>query len=205
MQDKIKLSCFLIRVQNQKGETIDRGTGFFINQDGYFLSAGHVFKRTGYQYIAEIDGDFFPIHEIFKEYVEQDQYTDNLYHDLFIGKLDYVPKASLELSTNVPKPGDAVQLSGYNRKQLEESTYDSYITALDVGGIVKVNITIDNFYIIRNAFRIKEMDARIAGLSGGPVTIGKDCYGILSTTAECLAITYVTEKLNGFKIPYSTH
>jgi len=66
MIKSIEKSCFTIIVHNQIKEIIDRGTGFFINADGYFITAGHVVVDPTLSYYALI-GNGLPMDIKFKE------------------------------------------------------------------------------------------------------------------------------------------
>ncbi|MBB6273565.1 hypothetical protein HDF26_004025 [Pedobacter cryoconitis] len=208
MPDKIKSSCFLIRVQDQNNQTIDRGTGFFINDEGNFLSAGHVFKRQDCTYLAEIESNVYPITTIFHEYVDQDHYTDRIYHDLVIGMVNFKSEHFLSLANEKPTISTSLNLSGFNRpdaksKEADISIFNTYNSKVDVAGVVKVNREIDDFFQITNVIKIVEVPLYVAGLSGGPITIGNVCYGTLCTISECLQSRYIIEKLKEFKIPFT--
>ncbi|MBE8712709.1 trypsin-like serine protease [Sphingobacterium hungaricum] len=205
MVDNIKNSCFLIKVQDQNEVIIDRGTGFFINENGFFISAGHVFKNPNYSYAAEIEEKSHKITEIYSEYTPEDEYHSNLFTDLFIGKINIIPVASVIFSEEKPKIDEIVTISGYNRllSSVETSTFRQLNTSVEPGACVKVNKKTDNFYILINAFRISPIPQASAGLSGGPVTLNETCVGILNTTGECLLSNYILQKLKELKISFN--
>jgi len=93
--EKMENSIFpILAYEESKDETMDNGTGFFINSKGYFITAGHVVNNGKWKYFANINDELYPIKEIYIEYLDQTIQKAPIFKDLFIGKVEYSPSVS---------------------------------------------------------------------------------------------------------------
>lgn len=105
-------------------EHIANGSAFFINNKGVFITAAHTFKNAQRGMLACLDRKVYTITEIWQEYLPNDEQSEPLYRDLFIGMVDsYVPKDILELGNDVDmKTGQSLAVSGWNTTDYSKPT-----------------------------------------------------------------------------------
>ncbi|MCX2583990.1 hypothetical protein [Pedobacter sp. MR22-3] len=224
MKDELKLSCFTILVKDKEKKILDRGTGFFINNCGNFLSAGHVFKYKDCKFSAIFEGQAieYPITEIYKEYVIQDEVTSTSYKDLYIGSISIKSIAFFSLMTEIVPARSKVSMAGFNKlppdglivdiddlfdEDLigEDSVYfNTYQTEITDEKRYKTNRSNGSFYLMDNIYSIKSVGSKIRGISGGPLLLGNSCIGIINNTFECVNSKYIANKLSYLNIPYTT-
>lgn len=219
MSANTEQSCFSILVRNPNHEIIDRGTGFFINKDGFFITAGHVVKDPTCKYFALINDKEALIEVKFKEYVLQDAYRSELYMDLAFGKISYHPKSVIKLSSNQLQPGDTVELNGFSKDSPKDWAidtddlnepdknirfYNSYSTQINSDPTIKVNKIANKHFIMTNVYALEKVMANMKGLSGGPIMYKDGCIGIVNNTQECLRSTYIMEQLTSAGVEFTT-
>lgn len=203
-------SCFSIVVRNQNNEIVDRGTGFFINKDGYFITAGHVVENQSHNYFALIGDTEYVIDIKFKEYVRQDAYKSKVYMDLAFGTVVYQPNYFLKLSLKKLQRGQTVELNGFNKHvpaaqtiddldelDIEEDDrfFNSYDTQIDSIPALKTNAETKEHFLMDNVYTIEPVSQIINGLSGGPITQNDICYAIVNNVAESLTSIYIIDRL----------
>jgi hypothetical protein len=98
----------ILAYEKDKDDTADNGTGFFINSEGYFITAGHVINNVELKYYANINDELYPIKEIYREYIDQTLQKAPIFKDLFIGKVEYTPSAY-----NICEFSDAIEINEY--------------------------------------------------------------------------------------------
>lgn len=196
MSTSIEQSCFTIIVRNQNKEIIDRGTGFFINSDGYFITAGHVVVDPTCSYYALI-GNELPMDIKFKEYVDQQAYRSNLYMDLAFGKIDYQPLDVIKLSAKKLQAGQSITLNGF------EKTFISYPTQITLIPTEKTNKITKECFVMANVYTVKEISQVSKGLSGGPIMHENACCAIINYATECLTSLYIMEQLEAAGVKFT--
>lgn len=179
-------------------ENTSFGTGFIIDDNGTFLSAGHVFKDASVEHCAYYKNTKYNYETIFLEYISAEVYSKESQYcrDLFIGKLlDFRQKidSSFLLTDSSPlKIEDPLFVRGYSKSNscLETSqTIDN--TTLYLNKIHTV-LCLQNDIIQKD--RHRNMDLRLSmkniktiklnnierfhGLSGGPVFREKEIFGV---------------------------
>jgi S1-C subfamily serine protease len=170
---KITESIFPIFFMHSDGDRWDvgvRGTGFFLDDSGLFLTADHVIagapaESTLYYYGKVPDEVCEPAVEI--EHVASDPGTD-----LYLGRVGRAPlwQRAVELSDEPVRAGDSVCLGGYPMPVLSISPegrlvgsvrrYWQPTFAIDNTQVVIGNRTYDG-YIVQHPC--------LVGMSGGPV------------------------------------
>lgn len=189
------------------------GSGFLLNRDGLFISAGHNFKNKENIFFAVYDSKRYEIIEILNEYKKRDSYTeeDHDCKDLYIGILkNFHPSSDFNpgmLSTeNVNY--DELRVEGYNtfleapfhRYQYENTElYHKLLRAskpnanLNVIGLRNSRENVLPFYMPKFE--------KYRGVSGGPVFVDKNIYGCFIGDVFIKA-SYIIAKLNEMRIKY---
>lgn len=167
---QITASIFPIFFIRSDGEHCDagvRGTGFFLDDSGVFLTADHVITRapagsTLYYYGKVPD-------EVCEPAVEIEHLASDPVHDLYLGRVPRDSVQAVELSDEPVRPGDSVCLTGYPMPVLSISPqglvgsvrrYWQPTFVIDATQVVIGNSTYDG-YIVQHAC--------LVGMSGGPV------------------------------------
>jgi S1-C subfamily serine protease len=168
---KITESIFPIFFIKSDGDRCDvgvRGTGFFLDDSGLFLTADHVIAgappgSTLYYYGKVPDDVCDPA-------VEIERVANDPAHDFYLGRVcrDFLP--AVELSEEPVRAGDSVCMAGYpmtvlsinSERRLVGSVrrYWQPTFAIDTTRVVIGNRTYDG-YIVQHAC--------LVGMSGGPV------------------------------------
>ena len=165
------------------------GSGFLVNKDGLFISAGHNFKNKENTFFAVYGTNRYEIIEILNEYKKRDSYTEkDLYcKDLYIGILknfhpsnDFNPGTLSSENIN----SSELKVEGYNtlqeapfHKYLYENTelYHKLLRAskpdanLNATGLRNSRENVLPFYLPN--------PKKYGGVSGGPVFVDKKIYG----------------------------
>ncbi len=168
---KITQSIFPIFFIGSQGEPHDvgvRGTGFFLDETGLFLTADHVIAgapagSTLYYYGRVPDEVCNPAGEI--EYVASDPA-----HDLYLGRVCRGQVSPVTLGDEPVRPGDSVCLAGYPMPVLSVSAEGGLVGsirrywqptfAIDTTQVV-IGKRIYDGYIVGHSC--------LVGMSGGPV------------------------------------
>lgn len=190
-------NCFPIyHLPTNKDDKFDSGTGFLINDDGMFLSAGHVFKEGNEidAYNALFDGNEYQIKCIYREY------NDEIAKDLFIGGLvnfnKKLPFCTTLGNSDLIVDGDYLAFAGYNiRKDIlgkdamsdyimqhsEHTFYGHALTAKLVPpeNIERYKCSIDKRLMSPIMKVLSKVPKECHGLSGGPVYSDSIIYGVL--------------------------
>lgn len=174
---KITESIFPIFYIQSDGDRCDvgvRGTGFFLDDSGLFLTADHVIAgapdgSTLYYYGKVPD-------EVCDPAVEIERVASDPGRDLYLGRVRRDSLHRVELSDEPVRPGDSICLAGYPMPVLAISSegrlvgsvrrYWQPTFAIDTTQVVIGNRTYDG-YIVQHSC--------LVGMSGGPVfdTAGK--------------------------------
>lgn len=204
MSTPIEQSCFTIIVRSPNHEIIDRGTGFFINADGYFITAGHVVVDPTCRYYALI-GNELPMDIKFKEYVDQQSYRSNLYMDLAFGKIDHQPKNFIKLSPIGLQPGQSISLNGFDNLELTsiDNTFSSYPAQTNHSPAEKTNKITKELFVMVNVYTIAGLNLVSKGLRGGPIVHNNFCCAIVNNSTECLTSLYIIEQLETAGVQFS--
>jgi S1-C subfamily serine protease len=159
---------FFIKSDGDRCEVGVRGTGFFLDDSGLFLTADHVIAgappgSTLYYYGKVPDDVCDPA-------VEIERVANDPAHDLYLGRVsrDFLP--AVEFSEEPVRAGDSVCMAGYPMTVLSISSdrrlvgsirrYWQPTFAIDTTRVVIGNRTYDG-YIVQHAC--------LVGMSGGPV------------------------------------
>lgn len=159
---------FFIQSDGERGGFGVRGTGFFLDDNGLFLTADHVIAGAPagsrlYYYGKIPDETCDPAVEI--EHVASDPA-----HDLYLGRVARDSLEPVELSEEVVRPGSSVCLGGYPMSVLSMSSKGSLVGsvrrywqptfAVDTTQVV-IGKRIYDGYIVQHSC--------LVGMSGGPV------------------------------------
>lgn len=159
---------FAIRSEDDRTEVAVRGTGFFLDDTGHFLTAEHVIAgategSTLYYYGRIPDDVCDPAVEI--EHVASDPA-----HDLYLGRVCRDALPPVELSDEPVRPGSSVCLAGYPMPVLSVTSEGGVVGsirrywqptfAVDTTQVV-IGQRIYDGYIVQHAC--------LVGMSGGPV------------------------------------
>jgi S1-C subfamily serine protease len=112
--EKIKKSIFPIFYKSVQEETIQigvSGTGFFISNQGHFITALHVITQTPANSTIQYSGNI-PHHIINPPHPITEIYRDPL-RDIFLGKINFIETTPVTFVLSKPNIGKSVCLCGY--------------------------------------------------------------------------------------------
>lgn len=168
---QIKNSIFPVFFQTIQGPTIQigvSGTGFFIDNEGHFITAHHVTTEvppdSTLLYLGNVpDNVIAPVKimEIFSDPIR----------DIFLGKVESGGLPPVKLSFEKPKIGKPVCLCGYPLAQLFQNP-DGSINVVNVRQYWQPTFVIDSITANnngRNYLGFMTHDTSLNGMSGGPV------------------------------------
>ncbi len=194
------------------------GTGFFVNNHGYFVTAGHVLKNKKQTYKAVIKGIEFDFKLVFIEYIDKDKQEPPLCKDLAIGKIDIENEKIIScfFDTN-NADGKTLNYSGYKqeppriilkRELVYFYNYQATDEKLEEGRRLNnfngADIIVDKRPICENTRSLKLIEGiHYNGLSGGPVYFEKSIFGMFIGN-EYIKSTYIIEKLKQLNISFNT-
>jgi putative serine protease PepD len=159
---------FSIRSDGERSDVGVRGTGFFLDDSGHFLTADHVIAgaptgSTLYYYGKVPD-------EVCNPAVEIEHVASDPAHDLYLGRVCRDTVAPVELSDEPVRPGSSVCLAGYPMPVLSITSEGGVVGsirrywqptfAIDTTQVV-IGERIYDGYIVQHAC--------LVGMSGGPV------------------------------------
>lgn len=194
-----------------------KGTGFLIDDDGTFISAGHIFKNADLEYYVYYRDSKYDYKTICFEYREYNKYTSEsqICEDLFIGKLlDFHEEivSSFHLSkTSSLNINDTVFVIGYQtcpQNIVTDMTINDISLYLNkicptlccANGIItnKNNLNLDSRLKMKNILTLKiENIEKCHGLSGGPVFREKEIFGVLIADMF-ISSEYILQKLGEY-------
>jgi len=169
--EQIKKSIFPVFFQSIQGPTTQigvSGTGFFIDNQGHFITAHHVTTdvppNSILLYLGNVPDKVIPpvrILEVFSDPVR----------DIFIGKVEMGGLPPVKLSFDKPKIGKNVSLCGYPLAQLFQNS-DGSINVGNVRQYWQPTFIIDSITANingKNYLGFMTQDTSLNGMSGGPV------------------------------------
>ncbi len=170
--EKIKKSIFPIFFQSVQGQTTQigvSGTGFFIDNQGHFLTALHVMTdvpaNSSFQFRGNIPDNVtnppIPLVEIYRDPIR----------DIFLGKINNAGQLPVNFSLNKPKVGKSVCLCGYPLPQLSQNP-DGSLNVAAVRQYWQPTYIIDGVTVAdngKNYIGFMTQDTSLNGMSGGPV------------------------------------
>jgi len=184
---KVKLSIFPIFNTSAKNTGV-LGTGFFIDDNGHFLTAAHVInalpKGAKLGYLGNIPHSKF----IGKKFISVQILAKNDGKDLALGKINEDILPPLQLSQDNPIIGESISLCGYPLPMIVKSSLPQTTSSLDVTAVRQYwqpTIMMDS---IRKDFLYKKkfqsfltQHAALPGMSGGPIfNIRGEVIGVIS-------------------------
>jgi S1-C subfamily serine protease len=197
---EVSKAMFPIFNQTKNGDQVGlgvAGTGYFINNEGVFVTNAHLFDaaKPGVAYIyygllpEALHNPFLEIHELARDDVK----------DLFAGKLALEGNGSLGFSSALPEIGKTICIAGYPLAQISVNAQGGF----ELGGVRRyfqpsfildsANVNLANADgLIRNHRGFLIRDFGLYGMSGGPVV---DIHGrVLGMQAS---VTDPRESTNG--------
>lgn len=171
------------------------GTGFFIDEEGHFLTAAHVINalapKQSLGYLGNIPDTPFKG----KEFIDVKVISIDKEKDLALGKIDKEILPPLKLSSHKATIGESISLCGYplpmihlTEKKVDPITKKTKVS-LNVTAVRKYwqpTIKLDEFkpnFILKKKFRsFITQHAALPGMSGGPI-FNKDAEVIGLTSA----------------------
>jgi hypothetical protein len=212
--ENIELTNWIFPIISLKenGSIQYEGTGFFVNNIGYFVTAGHVLNKKDSLFKAIVNGDEFEFEIL---HFENENKTPPICEDLAICSIkNFSIKLNLEHTlSDVIICNEVLTFSGYSNKinldQIKKkvwidanSSVNFYVNeAIDekrsnskrsCGGISDLRYSCKNV-------RSLNINDHYFGLSGCPVYKNKIVYGLLISDDYILS-KYIIEKLNALEI-----
>lgn len=195
---------WLFPIKGYKSSTrthFENGTGFFVNNDGFFITAGHVLSNNELDYKAILNDEEFDFEVLFREYVCLERQEQPFCKDLAICRVDIQKDVAHYFSTKHPN-NQTVQFSGFSRNLIYGGQFDSIKRGdlyLQHGKGIDEKSVIPRFEDVRpicmNTRSLKLTEGiRFNGLSGGPVYDGKSIYGMF-IGIEYILSEYIIGKL----------
>lgn len=164
------------------------GTGFFIDDQGHFLTAAHVInalpKNAKLGYLGNIPHTKF----IGKKFIPVSVLAKNDGKDLAFGKVEEDILPPLQFAESAPLIGESISLCGYPLPMITKSQLPSTKSSLDVTAVRQYwqpTIMMDS---IRKDFLYKKQfhsfltqHAALPGMSGGPIfNLESKVVGVIS-------------------------
>jgi len=177
---KVRRSIFPILFFGKNGAHGSLGTGFFIDNQGHFLTANHVIKALPeggkLAYLGNIPNSNFKSKKPIEiKIIAQDETSD-----LALGKIDHETLPPLPLASEQAKIGQSIALCGYPLPHIKANPVTNNGTTVGVN----IDVTQVRQYwqptmkmdrIRKNSFYQKPFDSFITqhpslpGMSGGPI------------------------------------
>lgn len=190
------------------------GTGFFVNNNGYFITAGHVLKNNDLCYKAQIAGQLLDIEVVYFEHISKNDQRPPICKDFAICRMNYRPNIIFKLIQQQVITGK-VNISGCTITPLSKLTINpvkngNFYINMICAGAEKVNSprdlpenSLDYRPICENTMSLKLQEGiHYNGLSGGPVYFENTILGMF-IGFEYIQSNYIVEKLDQFKIPFN--
>lgn len=184
---KVKLSIFPIFHTSVKNTGV-LGTGFFIDDEGHFLTAAHVInalpKGSKLGYLGNIPHTKF----IGKKFIPLEVLAKDNDRDLAFGKVKEDTLPPISLSKSKLDIGESISLCGYPLPMIVKSENPNTNSSLDVTAVRQYwqpTIMMDS---VRKEFLYKKkfhsfltQHAALPGMSGGPIfNLQSDVVGVIS-------------------------
>jgi S1-C subfamily serine protease len=160
---------FFVSVQGQNTQIGVSGTGFFISNQGHFLTALHVITDVPANSTLQYRGNI-PDHIVNPPILIEEIYRDPV-RDIFLGRVNIEGVIPVTFSLDRPRAGKSVCLCGYPLAQLGQNPDGS----LNVGGVRQYwqpTFIIDAITVTdqtKNYLGFITQDISLNGMSGGPV------------------------------------
>lgn len=170
--ERIKKSIFpifFVSAQGQNTQLGVSGTGFFIDEQGHFLTALHVITETPVNATFQYRGNI-PDHIINPPEIITEIYRDPV-RDIFLGKINIQGTTPVAAAFDRPKAGKSICLCGYPLAQLSQNP-DRSINVGAVRQYWQPTFIIDTLTVVdngKNYIGFMTQDISLNGMSGGPV------------------------------------
>lgn len=218
----------IIALENE--EIIENGTGFFVNSEGYFITAGHVVNNETNKYNAQINDKLYSIKEIYKEYCQQQQQNAPIFKDLFIGKVDYLPSVDdICRFSDLLEVNEFSSVCGYTSKTLipelkaqitidelydldfeNDGSSDFPTPKLKTLRYYEIKTICEQLFIYRtyngdiqyfkNGIMVDMREIDLSGMSGGPLMKDGTVMGMIIAKNNCISARYMMCKLSELNI-----
>lgn len=177
---KVRKSIFPIFFFGKNGTHGSLGTGFFIDEEGHFLTANHVIEALpeggNFAYLGNIPNSSFQS----KKPMPVQILAQDKRNDLALGRIDHERLAPLEFADNEALVGQSIALCGYPLPNIsaKKVTKDQNLVGvkIDVSQVRQYwQPTMKMDKIKKNTFFNKPFDSLITqhpslpGMSGGPI------------------------------------
>ena len=171
----VKFSIFPIFNTSQKSTGV-LGTGFFIDDDGHFLTAAHVINAlpqgAKLGYLGNIPHTKF----IGKKFIPVEILGKDNDKDLAFGKIKEDTLAPLKLADSNPLIGESISLCGYPLPMITKSQNPHTSSSLDVTAVrqywqptIMMDSVRKDFLYMKKFQSFLTQHAALPGMSGGPI------------------------------------
>ena len=184
---KVKLSIFpIFNTSNTRTGVL--GTGFFIDNQGHFLTAAHVInalpKGASLGYLGNIPHSKF----IGKKFIPMKILAKNDNLDLAFGKVNEDILPPLLLAEQNPIIGESISLCGYPLPMIKKSENPHTSSSLDVTAVrqywqptIMMDRVRKDFLYKRKFHSFLTQHAALPGMSGGPIfNLDSKVIGVIS-------------------------
>lgn len=178
------------------------GTGFLVNNENYFVTAGHVFKdKANSNFFGVIDNRIFKLNCIFSEYEKLENNETKTHRDLIIGQIEELKGNNLEITFNCNTIDQlktyAIQYqSGYLKNNFQPTLSRPISCNFYLDPLHPLNSNYDNTLLVP----IPEQNNIIPGMSGGPIISNNTIIAIITNRSVCIKSEYLVMKLSDLDI-----
>ncbi len=218
--DNIEKLFPIIGRTHESYDDFSLGTGFLINEDGYFFTAGHVIYDTSRSYFIIVKDHHYKFEVVFLEHEEHSNLGNTICRDLAICKiigLDF--KIPVDYSFSLDCDDKKVYYSGFQLKssptkiatiEITSSVYaylyklmDEDIKTCKPKKYVKTyNVDYTDYRPMCQNVKSFKTEKVVKGMSGGPVYSNTRVFGMLISNCYILS-EYLVGKLYEYKIQYT--
>jgi hypothetical protein len=222
----------IVSYENMNNVFSGNGTGFFINSNGGFVSAGHNFKQSNRNYFAVIDGVEIPLGAFrHLEYVDLENQVESTYFDLAIGEISncHSHKYLCFSSALDLNPGEPLVVSGFVKgmdrsyisiedlNEMEVQLFDPKATALRQleKRLLNAKFVRKGFSHIATLINLRgeftngvsiqlDQPSEPHGISGGPVIFKGIVFGVYIAVSAAISSEHVISILQRENVSYFT-
>jgi len=171
------------------------GTGFFIDEEGHFLTAAHVIDALPEKSVLSYLGNIPDTSKTLKNPVPIKIINKDGSKDLALGKIEHRILPPVPFAPEAAKVGESITLCGYPfpniKKTSEVRTGNKLSINLDVSQVrqywqptVKIDIVQKGTFYRKSFDSFITQDASLPGMSGGPIfNLSGELVGVTSANA----------------------